>query len=545
MYKISEGGWKGWARFNKKQGKELERRSNKLRKAERNKAIQVKRFGDIEVDPDAVRAQENVVTAYPTDSTHIQPKKNKAVDAYVKKQNKMNQEELNYCRDVIFEGEFMNAYATMKAIGKYKKDRAKVGKGILPGSRIKPTPAPKKPNPSADAKKAAAKQAQAKPKPKSPIIIPSASDTQKYGKKSQYTKEGTYGGTFAQKAIDKYDSKKKKPAKKPMVDKETLKKAYGIRDEAYGDIKDRLKSQSNRDKDAKMVKKMQKVAFAHRTEGMGAAYMPQAEKGKTAERELTSKAVQKQLNRNRNKGTMKGDTEVPHIRYVQSRNRKTDLTKGDVGQKGRKRKSKKTRKEHFGDNPEFKNLLLELGDKEKMTQLMRMGLAKKGELHTMLRAMKRGPDAMKDPKLRGKLYDLLQNLTDIVTKDGQIFVKVRQNVQKNRKDLQDVEEALRLEGVIIGVNAAFEKLNITEDMSGMTVKSGHKKPVSQGAGMTKKGVAAYRRRNPGSKLQTAVTAKPSTLKPGSKAAGRRKAFCSRSKSWSSERGKAARRRWNC
>ena len=84
-----------------------------------------------------------------------------------------------------------------------------------------------------------------------------------------------------------------------------------------------------------------------------------------------------------------------------------------------------------------------------------------------------------------------------------------------------------------------------EDMSGMSVGSGHKRPTDKGAGMTKKGVAAYRRRNPGSKLQTAVTTKPSKLKPGSKAANRRKAFCSRSKSWSSERGKAARRRWNC
>ena len=69
--------------------------------------------------------------------------------------------------------------------------------------------------------------------------------------------------------------------------------------------------------------------------------------------------------------------------------------------------------------------------------------------------------------------------------------------------------------------------------------------TKEGAGMTKKGVAAYRRRNPGSKLQTAVTAKPSTLKPGSKAAKRRKAFCARSRSWTGERGKAARRRWNC
>ena len=86
---------------------------------------------------------------------------------------------------------------------------------------------------------------------------------------------------------------------------------------------------------------------------------------------------------------------------------------------------------------------------------------------------------------------------------------------------------------------------VKEDMSGMSVKSGHKRSVAQGAGMTKKGVAAYRRRNPGSKLKTAVTTPPSKLKPGSKAANRRKAFCSRSRSWTSERGKAARRRWNC
>ena len=66
-----------------------------------------------------------------------------------------------------------------------------------------------------------------------------------------------------------------------------------------------------------------------------------------------------------------------------------------------------------------------------------------------------------------------------------------------------------------------------------------------GGGMTEKGVREYKRKNPGSKLQTAVTTKPSKLKPGSKAAKRRKSFCARSKSWTSERGKAARRRWNC
>lgn len=66
-----------------------------------------------------------------------------------------------------------------------------------------------------------------------------------------------------------------------------------------------------------------------------------------------------------------------------------------------------------------------------------------------------------------------------------------------------------------------------------------------GGGMTEKGVKEYKRNNPGSKLQTAVTTKPSKLKPGSKAAKRRKSFCARSKGWTGERGKAARRRWNC
>ena len=46
-------------------------------------------------------------------------------------------------------------------------------------------------------------------------------------------------------------------------------------------------------------------------------------------------------------------------------------------------------------------------------------------------------------------------------------------------------------------------------------------------GLNEKGVASYRRENPGSKLQIAVTTKPSKLKKGSKAANRRKSFCAR------------------
>ena len=46
-------------------------------------------------------------------------------------------------------------------------------------------------------------------------------------------------------------------------------------------------------------------------------------------------------------------------------------------------------------------------------------------------------------------------------------------------------------------------------------------------GLNAKGVASYRAQNPGSNLKMAVTTKPSKLKPGSKAAKRRKSFCAR------------------
>ena len=52
---------------------------------------------------------------------------------------------------------------------------------------------------------------------------------------------------------------------------------------------------------------------------------------------------------------------------------------------------------------------------------------------------------------------------------------------------------------------------------------GHKRATEKGAGLTQKGVDAYNRKT-GGNLKTAVTG---TVKPGSKAAGRRKSFCAR------------------
>ena len=56
-----------------------------------------------------------------------------------------------------------------------------------------------------------------------------------------------------------------------------------------------------------------------------------------------------------------------------------------------------------------------------------------------------------------------------------------------------------------------------------------KEGKSKSGGLNRKGIASYRRANPGSKLKMAVTTKPSKLKKGSKDAKRRKSFCARMK----------------
>tara|TARA_R110002020_G_scaffold123480_2_gene279967 strand:+ start:426 stop:749 length:324 start_codon:yes stop_codon:yes gene_type:complete len=73
-------------------------------------------------------------------------------------------------------------------------------------------------------------------------------------------------------------------------------------------------------------------------------------------------------------------------------------------------------------------------------------------------------------------------------------------------------------------------------------KGRHFLHADEGGGMTEAGRKAYKAENPGSTLSAPVTGK---VKAGSKAANRRKSFCARSRSWKSERGLAARRRWKC
>jgi hypothetical protein len=68
-----------------------------------------------------------------------------------------------------------------------------------------------------------------------------------------------------------------------------------------------------------------------------------------------------------------------------------------------------------------------------------------------------------------------------------------------------------------------EQIEQIEEVAAWQRKEGK----SESGGLNRKGIESYRRENPGSKLSMAVTTKPSKLKPGSKAANRRKSFCAR------------------
>jgi hypothetical protein len=67
----------------------------------------------------------------------------------------------------------------------------------------------------------------------------------------------------------------------------------------------------------------------------------------------------------------------------------------------------------------------------------------------------------------------------------------------------------------------------------LSVGRGEKKSVRAGGGLTEKGRKKYNR------------ATGSNLKAPQKSGPRHKSFCARSKSWTGERGKAARKRWGC
>ena len=98
-----------------------------------------------------------------------------------------------------------------------------------------------------------------------------------------------------------------------------------------------------------------------------------------------------------------------------------------------------------------------------------------------------------------ELFDLIEDVIEDIAKDNNVDSEL---IWEDLETIPD-EELLEI--------AAWQR----------------KEGKSPEGGLNAKGIAAYRRENPGSKLQMAVTTKPSKLKPGSKAANRRKSFCAR------------------
>lgn len=124
------------------------------------------------------------------------------------------------------------------------------------------------------------------------------------------------------------------------------------------------------------------------------------------------------------------------------------------------------------------------------------------------------------------------------------------SLEEAHEIFDDFEQAMAERGL---TEDAFDTVT-DEQIIRETAAWRRKAGKSAKGGLNRKGVASYRREHPGSHLQMAVTTKPSKLKPGSKAAKRRKSFCARMSGvkgpMKKPNGKPTRkalalRKWNC
>jgi hypothetical protein len=154
-------------------------------------------------------------------------------------------------------------------------------------------------------------------------------------------------------------------------------------------------------------------------------------------------------------------------------------------------------------------------------------------------------------------YTTIGNYVVVSPMSGQPQDATTQSMAEGICSLAEAEEIFNDFERVVAARGLTEDIYDTvtdEDIIRETAAWRRKEGKSKKGGLNAKGVASYRRENPGSKLQMAVTTKPSKLKPGSKAAKRRKSFCAR---MSGVKGPAkkpngkptrktlALRKWNC
>ena len=146
-----------------------------------------------------------------------------------------------------------------------------------------------------------------------------------------------------------------------------------------------------------------------------------------------------------------------------------------------------------------------------------------------------------------------------VKSDPDIYVDVfgkQRSIKKPKQDTIGKKKFIKTDTYVDykGRQHNIGKQPIKKNKGGMPARNKRNfRPTKSGAGMTRAGVKAYRRLNPGSKLKTAVTG---DVKAGSKAAKRRKSYCARSlgqlrrasaktRNDPNSRIRQARRRWKC
>jgi hypothetical protein len=130
------------------------------------------------------------------------------------------------------------------------------------------------------------------------------------------------------------------------------------------------------------------------------------------------------------------------------------------------------------------------------------------------------------------------------------------NIKKKNKIKEEIDSKLLLKLIVKKITDKKKRKNylLNTGYIGESSAWQRKEGKNPEGGLNKKGIASYRRENPGSKLSLAVTTLPSKLKSGSKAANRRKSFCARMGGMpgpmKDEKGRPTRKalslkKWNC
>ena len=189
-----------------------------------------------------------------------------------------------------------------------------------------------------------------------------------------------------------------------------------------------------------------------------------------------------------------------------------------------------------------KGPMAKFGEKKKKEKKIEEKVNLKDKSSQYARSTKEVDTAMTDHvnRTRGKNYNLKTGkVTDVgryrrpskrearnelisMNKESKTYSQFAQECWKTHKQVGLKKKGNRMVPNCVPKNEEVEKLD--EKKSPAWQRKAGKNPSG---GLNAKGVASYRAANPGSKLKTAVTTKPSKLKKGSKAANRRKSFCAR------------------